>query len=182
MMETNLIEDLRRLSPPGVSWWIGLALVAGVTAAAWRLLRRPKGRAGPGAANPPAADVWGETLRELERLLPLLRPDRSRAYGMASTALLRRYLEHRYAIHAPLLATEEFLAAARQSPALPTSHRQTLGEYLRLCDLLKFGRAVAETAELHQLHSAAVEFVTVSRPPDPAPTSAITTQAGGRTP
>jgi hypothetical protein len=45
-----------------------------------------------------------------------------------------------------------------------------LAEYLKLCDLLKFGRAVAETAELEQLHAAAVGFVTTSRPATARPT------------
>jgi hypothetical protein len=164
MIETNLVEDLRQLSPPSLGWLVWLAgVVVAALGAGW-LLRRRTVRPPPRVAPRPAPDVWEATLRELERLLPLLRPDQSRAYGIASTALLRRYLECRFGIEAPLLATEEFLAAARRSPALPEAHRDALGEYLRLCDLLKFGRAVAETAELQQLHMAAVAFVTTSRP------------------
>jgi len=164
MPSTNLIEDLRLLSPPSYAWllWLALALVAlGMAWGFWRRFARRTVKPEP-VATP---DVWEETLRELERLLPLLRPDQSRAYAIASTSLLRRYLERRFGLEAPRLATEEFLLAARQSPALPEPHRAKLGEYLRLCDLMKFGRAVAETPELLRLHEAAVEFVSTSQPP-----------------
>jgi hypothetical protein len=166
MIETNLIEDLRRLSPPGSSWRIWATAAAGLalSAWAWTTWRRRPGASQPPVPPPAMPDLWEETLSGLERLLPLLRPDQSRAYGIASTALLRRYLEGRYGLQAPRLATEEFLAAAARSPALPERHRDALADYLRLCDLLKFGRAVAETAELQQLHVAAVQFVTTSRP------------------
>ena len=108
-------------------------------------------------------------MQELERLLPLLRPDQSRAYAIASTTLMRRYLERRHGLAAPRLATEEFLAAAAHSTALGEKDRSRLGDYLRWCDLLKFGRAMAETSELRHLHEAAVEFVTRSRPAIPPP-------------
>jgi hypothetical protein len=163
MSTTNLIEDLRLLSPPSYAWLLWLAVALLGLGVAWWLWRRFGTRTAPPQTTP-APDVWEETLRELERLLPLLRPDQSRAYAIASTSLLRRYLERRFGIEAPRLATEEFLLAARQSPALPEPHRVRLGDYLRLCDLLKFGRAVAETPELLQLHEAAVEFVSTSKP------------------
>lgn len=164
MPETNLIEDLRQLSPPSYAWlaWLALAVVTGTVL--WWFGRRIRKRAGPSPSTP-TPDVWEETLRELERLIPLLRPDQSRAYAIASTSLLRRYLEGRFGIEAPRLATEEFLLAAQQSPALPEPHRGRLGECLRLCDLMKFGRAVADPAELQQLHEAAVAFVSASKPP-----------------
>lgn len=163
MPATNLIEDLRLLTPPSYAWLVWTALgLAAIVLAGW--LWRKFGPRAAAPASEPAPDPWEETIRELERLLPLLRPDQSRAYAIASTNLLRRYLERRFGLHAPRLATEEFLLAAGHSPALPEPHRARLGEYLRLCDWLKFGRAVAETAELVQLHEAAVAFVSASKP------------------
>jgi hypothetical protein len=166
MTETNLIEDLRLLHPPSYVWVLGLAVVAsGLVLVTWFVRRRVPLAIAPDSVNP--LTVWEETLRELERLVPLLRPDQSRAYAMASTSLVRRYLERRFNVAAPRLATEEFLAAARHSAALGEEDRSRLGEYLHWCDLLKFGRAMAETSELGRLHQAAVEFVTRSRPPGP---------------
>lgn len=167
MPDTNLIEDLRLLHPPNFAWVFWLALIVVAVAALIWLMRRPA----PAAirAEPLSAlAVWEETLRELERLLPLLCMDQSRAYAIASTSLIRRYLELRHGFAAPRLATEEFLAAAHHSAVLNAADRARLEEYLRWCDLLKFGRARAETAELQHLHEAAVEFVSASKPSDVA--------------
>ena len=163
-METNLIEDLRLLQPPDYSWllWAGGA-VALIGMGLWFWLRRAAAVAATPAGGT-EAEYWVEAMRELERLASLLRPDQSRAYGMASTAALRRYIERRFGLHAPFQATEEFLVAAGGSDALPAADRERLAGFLRWCDLLKFGRAVAETEELQQLHRAALEFVLGSRP------------------
>ncbi len=164
MPDTNLIEDLRLLHPPSFAWVLWLALGAGaVSALVWFSRRRAPATIPSKEVDPPS--IWEETLQALEHLLPLLRPDQSRAYAIASTNLIRRYLELRHGFAAPRLATEEFLAAARYSAALNDADRARLEEYLHWCDLLKFGRARAETTELQHLHEAAVEFVNHSKPP-----------------
>lgn len=169
MTETNLIEDLRLLSPPDLRWLVWLALVAlGATAALgiWRRLARrpaPPDRGGASETTP-----WEDALAALERLAPLLRPEASRDYGMEATGVLRRYIECRYGLHAPRLATEEFLAAAAGSEALPRVHRESLGRFLGGCDLFKFGRFTGTPEELRGLHAAAVDFVLASRPAAPA--------------
>ena len=97
----------------------------------------------------------------------MLCAEHSREYGIQSTGVLRCYIEARYLLPAPRLATEEFLIEAGKSPALPADHRASLGRFLELCDLCKFGRAVASAEELRQLHAAAVAFVLASRPESP---------------
>jgi hypothetical protein len=108
--------------------------------------------------------LWERVLSELEQLTPLLTKATSREYGIKSTQVLRRYIEMRYALRAPRLATEEFLVVAGDSKALPEEHRASLHRFLELCDLLKFGRYLAAGSELERLHAAAVEFVLASRP------------------
>jgi hypothetical protein len=165
MIETNLIEDLRQLTPPSYDWaWGVLALVAAVALLVGLrgFLRRRAPRPTDVAAGSRA--LWEVAIQELEALAPLLQPERSRDYGIQATSVLRRYLEARYQLHAPLLATEEFLLAAAGSPALPEAHRVGLERFLELCDLFKFGRYVAQTDELGRLHAAAIEFVLASRP------------------
>lgn len=172
MTEADLIEDLRLLAPPSYAWAWGLLFVLGVAAGltiVWRLTRRLHPPTNVKSAPPPAP--WDLALAQLEHLLPLLAPERSREYGIQSTGVLRRYVEARHHLRAPRLATEEFLVAAAQSPTLPAAHRESLGRFLVLCDLFKFGRYLATAEELRQLHSAAVEFVLASQPlPDEPPT------------
>ena len=170
MSDPNLIEDLRLLAPPGYAWLVALALALMLVASAillWRARRRPAA-AIPGRGGPPS---WDLALAALERLTPLLSPQHSREYGIESTAILRCYIETRYGLHAPRLATEEFLVAARDSSALPGEHRASLDRFLALCDLFKFGRYQASADELQQLHAAAVAFVLASRPEVPGATT-----------
>lgn len=168
MNSTNLIEDLRLLSPPDYrAWWAVAVLVlaaAGVLVVIriWR--RRSRINTAPG--DDAGAPSWDLALVELERLTSLLQQERSRDYGIVSTGILRRYIEARYALRAPKLATEEFLMLSRESPTIPEVHRASLRRYLEWCDLLKFGRYVAATSELVSLHEAAVSFVLASRPVD----------------
>ena len=174
MSDTNLIEDLRLLAPPGYAWLVALALAIVLVPSViliWRAVRRPRA-AVPGPAGPAS---WDLALAALEQLAALLSPQHSRQYGIESTAILRRYIETRYGLRAPLLATEEFLVAARNSAALPAEHRTSLGRFLALCDRFKFGRYLASAGDLQQLHAAAVAFVLASRPDG----SQATTPEGG---
>ena len=128
------------------------------------LRRQARSTHAPALGMPDAPAPWGWALTELERLTLLLRTDRSREYCIAATGILRRYVEARYGLRAPRLTTEEFLAVAGTSDALPAADRQDLGRFLRLCDLCKFGRYVAGVGELQELQAAALAFVMRSRP------------------
>jgi hypothetical protein len=170
MTDTNLIEDLYLLSPPDHRWALAAALAALgvlvlVLALRW-LRRRPA--AVPAARDSAVIPPWETALAELERLAPLLRPEASRDYALAATAILRGYIEARHGLRAPRLATEEFLAVAGQAAELPPAHRESLARFLACGDLFKFGRYTATSAELRQLHAAAVDFVLASRPTAPA--------------
>ncbi len=175
MRDTNLIEDLRLLHPPEVSAavWVFVALLLVAGAAVW-LARRRRKRITP---RPPSPDeslaAWEEAMRELERCSAWLRTEASRDYAIAATGVVRRYLERRFGLHAPRLTTEEFFVAVRVGDLLPEPHRESLGRYLVLCDLMKFGRAIAESVELQQLHQAAVNLVMDSRPLPSGPAPVI---------
>jgi len=171
MTDTNLIEDLRLLAPPSYGWLLAVGIALVVLAALVLLRRFLRDRASRiPITSGVLPDPTDDTLAELERLTRLLQSECSREYGIRSTTVLRSYIEVRYGLSAPKLATEEFLLAARHSSLLPVEHQTSLGAYLERCDLFKFGRYLAAQEELQQLHAAAVAFVLCSRPKAPSPT------------
>lgn len=165
MNATNLIEDLRLLSPSSPAVWYVpvLVLILGLVFFFLLRLRRLKSALTAGPHSQSCPPPWDQALSELEALIPLLHRESSRPYAVASSAVLRRFIEARFNLHAPALATPEFLQAATRSAQLPSRHCDALSRFLETCDLLKFGRYLASDTELMSLHAAAVEFVIASQ-------------------
>ncbi len=172
--DPNLIEDLRLLEPMNPLWfWLaGAAVLLVVLVVLYLRFRKPR------VVRPrpvkPGRPPHEEALEALAQLLHLFDPQHSREYGIESTRIVRRYIEARFGIRAPLQATEEFLVAASQSSALEPRHRELLAEYLGCCDLLKFARNRAHREELEKLHQAAVRFVNESIPASASPDTSVT--------
>ena len=145
-VEAALEPDAIRPSLRGVlhaALWVLLALaVAGCMAWLLRKFRR--------AAAVRRLSPRERALRELASLLAADLPGRGRFkdYYVELTMVVRRYVERRYAIRAPKLTTEQFLAAARSDPAFPGPSVAPLGAFLEAADLVKFAgvSATRETA------------------------------------
>lgn len=168
---TNIIDDLRLLQAPLVlPWWawtlLGL-LVAGLGYLLWWRAHRPPPE--PAPSKVVARIAYEDALAELEKMRKKIATENSRAYAIGVSGITRRYIERRFAIRAPRLSTEEFLAAAKQAPQLTEKYQQKLGHFLGCCDFLKFARGFAEVPELELLHNAAVAFVTETWVPPDAP-------------
>ena len=113
---------------------LGLAVLAGVAAGAVAWLRRAEERA--------RLTAFDRALARLDRLerrgLPAA--DAADAWYVELSDIVRRYIEERFALRAPELTTEEFLAAAGRSAELSASHRELLSAFLETCDRVKFAR------------------------------------------
>jgi hypothetical protein len=166
MKTPELIDDLRLLEPPQpyrLNPWLVVAVLA-IIAAIWWYRRWQLATM---AARNRAQAVQGaheDALAALEKLFALIDREESRPYATESTGIVRRYIETRFELKAPRQSTEEFLAEAQSSPRLTAQQQTALAEYLRICDLLKFGRTFANRDELKNLHEAAVHFVKETRP------------------
>ena len=157
----QLIDDLRLLEPPEpfrLNPWIVAAVLA-VLVFLWWFRRWRKTTHGARSQAQAIRQAHDDALAELERLFALIEREESRPYATESSAIIRRYIETRFALSAPRRSTEEFLAEAQQSPKLEPQHQALLGDFLRICDLLKFARTFANRAELKDLHEAAIRFV-----------------------
>ena len=168
----QLIDDLRLLEPPEpfrVNPWVVAAIILALLLLWWiaRWRRRTRGAREEKSVMEKAQE---DALAALDKLFALVDREESRPYAQESSAIVRRYIEARFRLDAPRQSTEEFLDGVQQSPRLTPNHQQLLGEFLRVCDLLKFARTFANRDELKALHEAAVNFVKETRvvPPTPA--------------
>jgi len=153
-------EDIRDIRGPKLirPRWIlpailsGAALLTLCAYGIWRWQRSP-GRERPLLPHELAA-------RRLEEIRPLIQPASAREFGIAVSDVVRRYIEQRFGIVATQRTTEEFLQDVLVSPnETLTACRQTLAEFLRQCDLVKFADMSPALPEMESLHESARAFV-----------------------
>jgi hypothetical protein len=87
---------------------------------------------------------------------------------------LRYYLEERFTFRAPERTTEEFLHELQATERLLPDQKETLGEFLKQCDLVKFARYEPREPELRGLHDSALRLVEET---EPAPAPVLPTDA-----
>jgi hypothetical protein len=98
--------------------------------------------------------------RRLEEIRPLMQPASAREFGIAVSDVIRHYIEQRFDIVATQRTTEEFLQDVLGSPnETLAAHRETLAEFLRQCDLVKFAGMSPALPEMESLHDSARAFV-----------------------
>ena len=92
-----------------------------------------------------------------------------RPYANTVSEVIRTYLGQRFQARSTLRTTEEFLREMETGTTIPLAeHRELLRHFLQACDLLKFAQYRPGRAELDQVQSTAVDFVTATRPILPA--------------
>jgi len=162
-------NDLRDIRPPvaipsGWAWvlWVaGALLVAALVFLAWRYAKRRRQEVTPVPVIPPHIIA---KQRLMDALALLGQP---REFCIAVSDAVRWYLEQRFDFHAPERTTEEFLVELGATDRLTPDQKQSLGEFLQRCDLVKFARYEPREPELRELHAAAVRLVEETEPPVP---------------
>ena len=145
--------------------WIVLVLVVvggGGAALVW-WLRRAEER-----ARQTAFDRAMARLDRLERR-GLPGSDAADAWYVELSDIVRRYIEERFALRAPELTTEEFLAEAGRSAELTAAHRELLAAFLATCDRVKFARYSPGEGESQDALGNAKRFLedTAAAPDEP---------------
>jgi hypothetical protein len=166
--------DIRGIKPPIVIpnyWiWLWVALVAVVIAAgiitALVLWRRKASRPPPIPYVPPQV----RARRKLQEAMGLI--DQPKPFCVLVSDTVRLYLEERFNFCAPERTTEEFLHELQATDLLLPDQKQSLGEFLSVCDMVKFARYEPGRPELQAMHGSATRLVDETEPqPEPAPTS-----------
>jgi hypothetical protein len=171
---TGDIRDIRgpiHLPPPvRWPWWLGGAVVAAALGyGAWRWWKH---RARVAALLP-----YQIALARLEEARALMQPEQAREFSIMVSEIVRQFIEVRFTVRAARRTTEEFLRdLLAPSDALLTSHRESLADFLRHCDLAKFARWQLSTAEMTTMLQSAHNFVLQSGPtPPPEPVASART-------
>ena len=158
--------DLRDIKPPLVipsgwalaAWIAGAIVVAALAFFAWRYWRRRRSLVPP----IPVVPAHIRARQKLEQALGLLGQPREFCILVSDT--IRLYLEERFDFRAPERTTEEFLHELRETNLLLPEQKDSLGEFLKRCDLVKFARYEPGEPELRDLHGAALRLVEETEP------------------
>ena len=160
---TNTLRDIKPPVeiPSGWAWlWLVLAgvVVAAVAYLAWK--RSRKQRAQMTIVPPIPAHVRAR--QKLQEALALLGQPKPFCTLVSDT--IRGYLEARFEFRAPERTTEEFLHELRGTNLLLPGQKESLGEFLQQCDLVKFAKYEPGEPELRRLHESALHLVEETEP------------------
>ena len=165
------MRDIHDIKPPYAIagradwvWWVLAGVVLAVAAyLLWRWWsKKPAAKPGP----PPMPAHIRAKLRLAEALTLLHDP---KPFCILVSDTVRHYLEERFQFHAPERTTEEFLRELRKTDILLADQKESLGEFLASCDLVKFAKYEPGEKELRELHGSALRLVEETAPAAPAP-------------
>ncbi len=149
-------------------WWaLGILFVAAVAFLLWRYWKKQKNQ----ASVPRVIPAHERARKKLEEALQIISEPEPFTVLVSNT--LRVYLEERFNFRAPERTTEEFLYELQNTEHLTPDQKQSLGEFLSRCDLVKFARYEPTETELRELHAAANRLIDETEPPalDPRPST-----------
>ena len=166
----STVTDIRDIKPPieipnGWEWfWRALAALAIILLAVfiWKLWK--KYRAQIPVVPPIPAHVRAK--QKLKEALALISQPKEFCVLVSDT--IRFYLEERFDFRAPERTTEEFLRELGGTDLLLPEQKDSLGNFLESCDLVKFAKYEPGEKELMELHHSAVRLVEETEP-QPAP-------------
>lgn len=155
---TNDIRDIKApVAIPNPWFWVWVAATVCVLAASalagwlwWQKKRRL-------VPQVPVIPPHIRARQKLQGALSLLHDPRLFCILVSDT--LRVYLEERFSFHAPDRTTEEFMTELHATRLLTPDQKQTLGEFLQRCDLVKFARYEPTEMELRDLLECALRLI-----------------------
>ncbi|HTV63002.1 MAG TPA: hypothetical protein VMH30_10595 [Verrucomicrobiae bacterium] len=176
------VSDIRDIKPPlqitngwEFVWWT-LAVVAALAILRVLWLYWQKRRSQILAEPPVPSHVRAK--QALAQALEII--GRPKPFCILVSDTVRFYLEERFDFRAPERTTEEFLRELSATDLLMPEQKESLGNFLESCDLVKFAKYEPGENELRELHASAMRLVEETEPkeiPDAqtAPPQLVTT-------
>ena len=160
---TNILRDIKPPVEIPNHWiwvWVGLAALGAIIAA---LVARHYWKRKLGAAPAvPFVPPHVRAKQKLQEALALIGQPREFCTIVSDT--VRLYLEERFNFHAPDRTTEEFLYELQSTDLLTPDQKESLAEFLKRCDLVKFAKYEPGEPELRDLHASALRLVEETEP------------------
>lgn len=163
MTAPDALRDIKPpLNIPNVWLWIVLAAVAAamimiaVGLILFFTLRRKN------VPLPPMIPAHVRARHHLEDALALL--SQPKPFCILVSDTIRFYLEERFDFRAPERTTEEFLRELGGTKLLLPEQKESLGDFLASCDLVKFAKYEPGENELRELHGSAVRLIEETEP------------------
>jgi hypothetical protein len=168
-------SDIRDIKPPieiasGYAWVWPLLILFALVVAAFLLWRWWKNRK-TNIVLPPPVPAHIRAKQKLELALALITQPKPFVIVVSDTA--RTYLEERFDFHAPERTTEEFLHELHGTDLLLSDQKESVGDFLESCDLVKFAKYEPGENELRGLHSSALRLIDETVPQVENPESRI---------
>ena len=163
---STVANDIRDIKPPvevpnpwALLWWVlGVLVLAALAFAAWRHWRKRQ-------AEIPLVPPVPAHIRARQKLqVALALISQPKPFCTLVSDTIRHYLEERFNFRAPERTTEEFLYELQGTDLLTRDQKESLGEFLQRCDLVKFARYEPREPELRDLHDAALRLVEETEP------------------
>lgn len=153
------IEDVVEMPRESSLWWVWVLLAVCIVGAAgaWLLLRRKRAMELIRIFRP-AHEVAYARLRALVKE-DLLKAGRVKEFYERISSILRHYIEDRFDLRAPERTTEEFLAELARSDLLGVGDKDSLGEFLTHCDLVKFAKHHPTNEQIQRTFDLVKKFI-----------------------
>jgi len=132
-----------------VASFIGLCLVGLIV---WFVKRRPKPALPPKTPREIALEELDVIFHQIETTNPYL-------FSIRVSDILRRYVTNHYALPVTRQTSVEFLTSLANSKSFSANDRFLLEDFLNRCDLIKFARYEATSADSRLLLDEAMRFV-----------------------
>ena len=114
----------------------------------------------------PPHDMAFEALAQL-RSTDFSNPEAVRRYFFAISSILRTYIEDRFEINATDLTTEELLPRLQAHPAIGSTSKSELRQFLLTTDSVKFANHQPSKSEIETAYETALSFVEKTVPQAP---------------
>ena len=154
------IEDVVEMPKEASYWWIWASCGAGVVGGGIVGLHYLRRRRLDKLVRifKPAHEIAYERLRALVKD-DLVNAGKLKEFYERISDILRHYIEHRFELRAPERTTEEFLIELQWTDVLSGSDKESIGEFLKHCDLVKFAKYNPTSEQIQRTFDLVKDFI-----------------------